>query len=49
MTLAYDERAGQWVAFDKVDGRPMLACAETEEEAKAWLNELIQGERNAHH
>lgn len=44
MTLTYDERASQWIAFDKVDGRPMLAYAETEEEAKAWLNELIENE-----
>jgi hypothetical protein len=47
MTLAYDERAGQWVAFCKMNGRPMLAYAETMKEAMAWLYELIDGEKNA--
>lgn len=46
MTLAYDERASQWIAFAKVNGRPMLAYAETMKEAMTWLYELIEGEAN---
>jgi hypothetical protein len=49
MNLKYDERAGQWIAFAKVNGRPMLAYAETIGEAMTWLYELIEGERNADH
>jgi hypothetical protein len=42
MNLKFDERAGQWVAFCKVDGRPMLAYADTMKEAMTWLYEMAE-------
>ena len=44
VVVTHDKRGNQWCAFTIKDGRPMLASAETEEEAKAWLDELISNE-----
>lgn len=47
MQINYDSKAGEWIAFQKKEGKPFLAYASTLSEAVSLIFEMIQEDNNA--